>query len=438
MLFFFSDRALEICASMSASEDAPVQCWSGLNCVQLVQRLKHARAPQELVRCLAKLNFDGDAFSRLIANFSPTATAAGDADSDAAAAETIESQQNTSSSLATHEKSYLSFESAAATTSSSSTSTTTEIADVEEESELKTADCAICLTEQPETAFLGFPTCTLHRCCRTCMAQYIQSTMEHGFADLRCFSSGCLASRANSDTLLRFVTRNGFDASLKSMLVRLKADARCREQLRADEAAATEPAAATHDGETPTAERARPRARDDDTAGLEALRVEQGWKGCPGCRQLIARADGCNHMTHHPCERRDGGTATHFCYLCGFELDAEGAHDLEGLAHYPTGSFNPCRMQQLRGVDFFRARLGLQRRDRGDDFGMLLRRPKRSDLVRVVGGVLVQLFRSVTRARGRARARGGRQEHHVRVHLNEVVVRPYQAFAARPPVVVAM
>ena len=39
---------------------------------------------------------------------------------------------------------------------------------------------------------------------------------------------------------------------------------------------------------------------------------EKKWKQCPGCKNLVEREDGCNHMT---C-----GCGTEFCYECGIEF----------------------------------------------------------------------------------------------------------------------
>ncbi len=39
------------------------------------------------------------------------------------------------------------------------------------------------------------------------------------------------------------------------------------------------------------------------------LSASQRWKHCPGCRHVVERSEGCNHM-HCRC-------GTHFCYKCG-------------------------------------------------------------------------------------------------------------------------
>ena len=47
----------------------------------------------------------------------------------------------------------------------------------------------------------------------------------------------------------------------------------------------------------------------DEFASLREIAQEQGWKTCPGCKNMVERNRGCNHMT---CRCR-----TEFCYKCG-------------------------------------------------------------------------------------------------------------------------
>ncbi|KNZ74579.1 putative E3 ubiquitin-protein ligase ARI5 [Termitomyces sp. J132] len=58
-----------------------------------------------------------------------------------------------------------------------------------------------------------------------------------------------------------------------------------------------------------------PRHFCDSTTGLHSLSESLGWKQCPGCRTLIEKIKGCNHMA---CSAP--ACNTHFCYNCGGEI----------------------------------------------------------------------------------------------------------------------
>lgn len=81
--------------------------------------------------------------------------------------------------------------------------------------------------------------------------------------------------------------------------------------------------------------------RRDDTE-LRELAARQGWKQCPGCKIMIERVKGCNHMQHNGCSgSRSEDGATHFCYQCGVRLiNARQTEDL--VNHFPSGLFRPC------------------------------------------------------------------------------------------------
>lgn len=52
-----------------------------------------------------------------------------------------------------------------------------------------------------------------------------------------------------------------------------------------------------------------PHQRTAEDAAVLQLSASQRWKPCPGCRHVVERSEGCNHM-HCRC-------GTHFCYKCG-------------------------------------------------------------------------------------------------------------------------
>ncbi|KXZ48568.1 hypothetical protein GPECTOR_26g471 [Gonium pectorale] len=60
--------------------------------------------------------------------------------------------------------------------------------------------------------------------------------------------------------------------------------------------------------------------RSPDTASLLRLGCSRGWRRCPGCRALVEREAGCNHVRCR-CGAR-------FCYACGKEyLSARPTED---------------------------------------------------------------------------------------------------------------
>lgn len=79
-------------------------------------------------------------------------------------------------------------------------------------------------------------------------------------------------------------------------------------------------------------------------AAFERLVQEERLGRCP-CGAVIQRTGGCNHMQHAPCDHRRGGGTTHFCYLCGSELDASLNEWGSAIRHFQNGPFTPCRPQ---------------------------------------------------------------------------------------------
>ncbi|KAJ7091507.1 hypothetical protein B0H15DRAFT_836463 [Mycena belliarum] len=55
-----------------------------------------------------------------------------------------------------------------------------------------------------------------------------------------------------------------------------------------------------------------PKHSCDGSSELEHLMKRRGWKQCPGCKTVIHKVSGCNHIT---CMAP--GCNTHFCYVCG-------------------------------------------------------------------------------------------------------------------------
>ncbi|ETO03629.1 hypothetical protein RFI_33773, partial [Reticulomyxa filosa] len=74
---------------------------------------------------------------------------------------------------------------------------------------------------------------------------------------------------------------------------------------------------------------------------------KQDWSRCPGCKAIVQKTEGCNHMTHgncaHPSESESN--ETHFCYCCGDVLTGS-SHNMESdgtTLHFPDGVFKNCR-----------------------------------------------------------------------------------------------
>ncbi len=71
---------------------------------------------------------------------------------------------------------------------------------------------------------------------------------------------------------------------------------------------------------------------------------KKGYKACPGCGLMIAKNEGCNHMTHNNCPNalRKSDGCTHFCYTCGDTL-YDFHTERDGSVHFPNGLFSDCR-----------------------------------------------------------------------------------------------
>lgn len=113
---------------------------------------------------------------------------------------------------------------------------------------------------------------------------------------------------------------------------------RCR--WREEEAEATAAAATA----------ATARAAQAESELRRMLNAEGSLIRCP-CGEILQRNGGCNHMTHKKCAhaiskgRKDG--TTHFCFVCGGELNNDGRTDMvTGQTHFPSGLFQDCGKPQ--------------------------------------------------------------------------------------------
>jgi len=71
---------------------------------------------------------------------------------------------------------------------------------------------------------------------------------------------------------------------------------------------------------------------------------DNGFRECPGCGIVVAKFEGCNHITHINCSKPSEENNCHFCYDCG-ELLFQSNHQYEkdGTHHFPNGVFSHCR-----------------------------------------------------------------------------------------------
>lgn len=70
---------------------------------------------------------------------------------------------------------------------------------------------------------------------------------------------------------------------------------------------------------------------DSSERELQELIEREKWQRCPVCKAACARSQGCNYMS---CSSERCRGCTHFCYICGVQLD-----HLQHVTHYPFGLF---------------------------------------------------------------------------------------------------